>query len=76
MSGSDMIRLIMKEAGFTQMMLAQAVGLKNQSNVSEILKSDIKISTFTRFLNAMGYEVIIRKKRPGKQGDGHKLEID
>lgn len=76
MTGSDMIRLIMKEAGFTQTMLARSVGLKNQSNVSEMLKADLKISVFTRFLNTMGYEVIVRKKRPGKQGDGYKMEID
>lgn len=73
MKAKAVVEAVQKETGFTQKMLAASTGMKNQSNVSEALKRDMKISVFCRFINAMGYEVVVRKKRPGNQGDVFKV---
>jgi predicted XRE-type DNA-binding protein len=67
MTAADEIKRVMKEAGFNQTQLAALVGMKNQSNVSEALKRDIKYSLFAKMINAMGYEIIIQKKKPGRK---------
>ena len=66
---------VMNREGFTQTQLAKLVGMKNQSNVSEALRRDMKYSLFEKMVEAMGYEVIIQKKKPGrktvrKEGEG------
>lgn len=53
----------MKTRGFTQQMLADAAGLKRQTNVSEMLRSrSLRVDNFVKLLNAMGFEVIVREK--------------
>lgn len=73
MKARSIVEAVQKESGFTQKMIATGAGMKNQTNVSEALKRDMKISVFCRFINAMGYEIIVRKKRPGNQGEGYKV---
>lgn len=58
---------IMKEADLNQTQLARLLGMKNQSNVSEALKRDVKFSLFEKMVDAMGYEIIIQKKRRGRK---------
>lgn len=58
---------LMREAGLNQTQLAKLVGMKNQSNVSEALKRDMKYSLFLQMVDALGYEVIIQKKKPGRK---------
>ena len=55
----------MKESKTNQTMLAKLVGMKSQTNVSEALKRDMKISLVVRFVEAMGYEIVIQKKKQG-----------
>lgn len=54
----------MKESGITQKELAERLGYKNQSSVSERLRNadSMRIDVFERFLDALGYEMEIRKK--------------
>lgn len=61
------VERVMDKEGFTQTQLAKLVGMKNQSNVSEALKRDMKYSLFARMVEAMGYEIIIQKKKPGRK---------
>lgn len=61
------IEAVMNREGFTQTQLAKLVGMKNQSNVSEALRRDMKYSLFEKMVEAMGYEVIIQKKKPGRK---------
>lgn len=61
------VERVMDKEGFTQTQLAKLVGMKNQSNVSEALKRDMKYSLFLKMVEAMGYEVIIQKKKPGRK---------
>lgn len=70
MIGTDALRAIMADEGLNQAQVAKLVGMKNQSNVSEALKRDMKISLFAAFADAMGYEVIIQKKKKGPKPDG------
>lgn len=69
-TGRQAIERAMGEAGVTQLQLARAVGLKHQSNVSEALKRDMKISLVAKFAEAMGYELVLQKKKPGRKADG------
>lgn len=70
MTGRKAIEKAMTETGTTQLQLARAAGMKNQSNVSEAFKRDMKISLVVRFAEAMGYELVLQKKKPGRKQDG------
>lgn len=68
MKARDAIIFLQKETGTTQTQLAKLCGMKGQSNVSEALKrQDIKVSIVARFVEAMGYELVIQKKKPGRR---------
>lgn len=67
MSGAEIVKSIMSETDINQTQLAKLVGMKNQSNVSEALKRDIKFSLFQKMIEAMGYEIIVQKKRRGRK---------
>ena len=56
------ITAAMNDSGINQKQLAELIGMKNQSNVSEALKRDMKVSLFIKMLDAMGYEIIVQKK--------------
>ena len=71
MTAKGIIVALMKEAGLNQTQLAPMVGMKNQSNVAESLRRDMKISVFLRFIDALGYEVVIRKKTEAAKPDSH-----
>ena len=70
MDAKSVITEIMKTKGLNQTQLAALVGMRNQSNVSEALKRDMKISVFAKLIGALGYEVVVRKKSTGRKGDG------
>lgn len=77
MDAKKIITTIMKEKGISQLMLARMIGFRGQSNVSEALKRDMRISVFAKMLDALGYEVVVRKKSSGRKGDGvYVLEVD
>lgn len=71
MTAKGIIVALMKEAGLNQTQLAPMVGMKNQSNVAESLRRDMKISVFLRFIDALGYEVVIRKKTETPKPGSH-----
>ena len=67
MNGTQIVRAIMKEEHVTQTQLAVLLGLKGQTNVSEVLRRDIKASILAKYVDALGYELIVRKKKPGRR---------
>lgn len=74
MTAKEIIVGLMKSAGLNQTQLAALVGMKNQSNVAESLRRDMKISVFLRFIDDLGYEVVIqRKSSEAKQDDQYLL---
>ena len=66
MTANELIRVLMKKSGNTQADLAAKIDMKNQSNVSEALKRDIKASLLIRMIHALGYEIRIVQKDSGK----------
>ena len=66
MTANELIRVLMKKSGNTQADLAAKIDMKNQSNVSEALKRDIKASLLIRMIYALGYEIRIVQKDAGK----------
>ena len=70
MTAKEAVMEILKEKGLKQADLAKMVGLRNQSNVSETLKREIKVSVLVRFLDALGYRVVIEKKTNGRAEEG------
>lgn len=71
----DAIEQIMKETGTTQTALAGRVGMRGQTNVSEALKRDMKVSLVAKFAEAMGYELVLVKRKPGRKEEG-RIVID
>ena len=70
MTTKEILTAIMQEKGITQMQLATMIGAKNQTNVSMMLSRDMKVSNLTRCAEMLGYEVVLRKKKTGRKGDG------
>lgn len=74
MTDKEIIREAMNSRGWSQERLAQESGFKSQSNITGILnrgKKAVKVDTFFRLLDAMGYEVLVvdkfdKKKAPLK----------
>lgn len=67
----EVIRLAMKETKTTQQQLANMIGAKHQSVISERLKMDnLSINTALEMLEALGYEMVIQEKRRGRKREG------
>ena len=70
MTGKQIIKSIMTEKEFSQYTLAEAIG-KNQTHVTGYLnrgKNDMRLDIFTKMIEAMGYEVVVRdKEHPEKE---------
>lgn len=62
MRANEAIKAIMKEQGITQERMVGLIGEKWQSGVSGALSRDMRISKFTKYANALGYEVVLHKK--------------
>ena len=67
MDQAGIIYTAMRERELTQAALASKVGLKSQSSVAEILrrKTSVKLDTFVKLLNAMGYDVVVTDRVMG-----------
>lgn len=67
----EVIRLAMKETKTTQQQLADRIGAKHQSVISERLKMDnLSINTALEMLEALGYEMVVQEKRRGRKREG------
>lgn len=67
----DVIRLAMKETRTTQQQLADRIGAKHQSVISERLKmNNLSINTALEMLEALGYELVVQEKRRGRKREG------
>lgn len=64
MKAKDIIKKAMSADKITQKELAQAVGLKSQQAIGNLLARDrdMFLDGFVKMLDVMGYEVIVRKK--------------
>lgn len=71
MTAKDVIRAIMAEEGYSQRKLAEACGMKRQSNVTGVLNryASLRVDILEQMVSAMGYEVVIR--RTGEDAGGY-----
>lgn len=67
MTAKKAMRAAMMKSNTTQTQLAKLVGAKGQSNISSAMLHDMKISRFVQYLDAMGYEVIVRERKRGRR---------
>lgn len=69
MNEKEVVKAAMAARGYNQAMLADAAGLKRQSNVSEMLRGkSLRVDSFVKLMNAMGFDVIV-KDRNGKNSE-------
>ena len=65
------IKQAMKATHTTQIQMKDRIGVKSQSVVSMRLSSDgVSISNVLEMLDAIGYELVIQPKRPGRRPEG------
>jgi transcriptional regulator with XRE-family HTH domain len=77
MNEKQIVREAMKVRGLTQAMLADAAGMKGQSNVSEILRGQtLKTQTLVRLLDAMGFDLIIKDRNGSNRENVWKVEYE
>lgn len=64
MKAQEVITNAMKAESVTQKELANALGFKSQQAVGNIVTRNqgVKVDIFVKALEAMGYEVVVRKK--------------
>ena len=64
----EAIKKAMKDTNTTQTQMARLVGAKSQSVISERLKmSNLSINTVVEMLDAIGYELVIEKRKQGRR---------
>lgn len=77
MNEKEVIREAMKARGLNQAMLADAAGLKRQSNVSELLRGNsIRVDNMVKLLDAMGFDLIVKDRNSSNKGNVWKVEIE
>lgn len=65
------VKLAMKNQKTTQGQMAERIGVKGQSVIAQRLRMDnISVNTVLEMLDAIGYEMVIQEKRPGRRPDG------
>lgn len=71
MNAKSIIETIMKETGQTQSQIALLIGAKRQQDISAAMnRADLKVGFFVKVLNAMGYEVVVKKRSRGRKEEG------
>lgn len=69
MKGAEVIKLLMKERKISNMFLAEKLGYKTASGVSERLRGaqDMRADTLATFLAALDCELVIKEKTGDKR---------
>lgn len=68
---NEAIKLAMKNQKTTQQQLADRIGAKSQSVISERLKmKNLSADTILEMLDAIGYELVIQEKKRGRRSEG------
>lgn len=71
MTVSEAIRTAMKESNITQNDLAELMGYNSQGTIGNALRSNnFTTNTFLRWLDKLGYEVVVQPKTSGKRKEG------
>lgn len=74
MEARQLIKELLKESGITMEVLSKLMGYNSKSTISEMLRinAGVKCGNLYRIADLLGYEVIVRKKKPGKLENGYR----
>ena len=73
----DIVKEAMKTLGWNQTKLAEAVGYKTQSAISNRLTGNsMRVDTFVKMLSAMGYEIVVKSTSPQKNKNQWTISYD
>ena len=74
MEARQLIKELLKESGITMETISKLMGYNSKSTISEMLRTNtgIKCGNLYRIADLLGYEVIVRKKKPGKLESGYR----
>lgn len=69
MKTQEILSKAMTNEKVTQKALAEAMGLKSAQAIGNILyrENSVRVSSFVKMLNLMGYEVVVRKVGIGER---------
>ena len=66
----EAIKQALKNQKTTQQQLADRIGAKSQSVIAQRLRmNNLSIETILEMLDAIGYEMVIQEKKPGRRRD-------
>lgn len=67
MTANDIIRELKERKGFSNKTLADALGYKTTSGVSERLRGNMRVDVLAKMLEVMECEIVIRSKSDNKE---------
>lgn len=69
MKAQEVLKNAMEKEKVTQKAMADAMGLKSPQAIGNILyrENSVRVSSFVKMLNLMGYEVVVRKAGIGER---------
>lgn len=70
MQFKDMLDEIIKGKGLTQTTFANMVGTTQPAIGNAKKRNDVYVSTLIKWCEALGYEVVIQEKKPGRRKEG------
>ena len=73
MNRKDAIKAAMKDVNMTQEQLADALGYAKQNSVASAIGRNISMDKFEAIIDALGFEIVIRRKTTGKKTGEYKI---
>ena len=73
MKRKDAIKAAMKDAHITQGVLAEMLGYASQNSVASAIGRNISMDKFEEMMEAIGFEIVIRRKRKGTLTGEYKI---
>ena len=73
MNRRDAIKAAMKDIGITQEVLAAKLNYAGQNGVAAAIGRNISMDKFEEMMEALGFEIVIRRKRKGSLTGEYKI---
>lgn len=73
MKRKDAIKAAMKDVGITQEVLAEKLNYAGQNGVASAIGRNISMDKFEEMMEAIGFEIVIRRKRKGTLTGEYKI---
>lgn len=73
MKRREAIKAAMKDVGITQEVLAEKLNYAGQNGVASAIGRNISMDKFEEMMEAIGFEIVIRRKRKGSLTGEYKI---